>query len=389
MRSTTNPSLPEPDDAARHHSACVLAAVRAEIERCGGWIPFARYMQLVLYAPALGYYVAGMRKFGAAGDFVTAPETTPLFAQALAVQLASILAATATREIVEFGAGSGALAADLLNALAMLDASPSRYAILDVSPDLRERQRATIARRAADHAAQVEWLDALPATIDGAVVMNEVLDAIPPHLISRRRGEWFERGVAGTDTLRWEDRPLTDEWLRASAAGRFPATGDYSNEINPAAEALIEDVGQRMTAGALLVIDYGFPQAEFYHVQRNEGTLMGHYRHHAHSDPFLWPGLSDLTAHVDFTAIALAGERAGLQVAGYAPQAAFLLGCGILDRLRECGDPKSVTYLREAAAVQKLTSPAEMGELFKVLALAKSEGITWPGFAVADRSHRL
>ena len=389
MRSTTNPSLPEPDDAARDHSARVLAAVRAEIERRGGWIPFAGYMQVVLYAPGLGYYVAGARKFGAAGDFVTAPETTPLFAQALAVQLGSILAATAMREIVEFGAGSGALAADLLNALANLEALPSRYAILEVSPDLRERQRATIARRAADHAARVEWLDALPATIDGAVVMNEVLDAIPPHLISRRRGEWFERGVAGTDTLRWEDRPLTDEWLRASAAGRFPATGDYSSEINPAAEALIEDVGQRMTAGALLVIDYGFPQLEFYHVQRSDGTWMGHYRHHAHSDPFLWPGLSDLTAHVDFTAIALAGERAGLQVAGYAPQAAFLLGCGILDRLRECGDPKSMTYLREAVAVQKLTSPAEMGELFKVLALAKSEAIAWPGFAVADRSHRL
>ena len=389
MRSTTNPSLPEPYGAARDHSACVLAAVRAEIERCGGWIPFAGYMQVVLYAPGLGYYVAGARKFGAEGDFVTAPETTPLFAQALAVQLASILAATAMREIVEFGAGSGALAADLLNALANLEALPSRYAILEVSPDLRERQRATIARRAADHAARVEWLDALPATIDGAVVMNEVLDAIPPHLISRQRGEWFERGVAGTDTLRWEDRPLTDEWLRASAAGRFPATGDYSSEINPAAEALIEDVGQRMTAGALLVIDYGFPQAEFYHVQRSDGTWMGHYRHHAHSDPFLWPGLSDLTAHVDFTAIALAGERAGLQVAGYAPQAAFLLGCGILDRLRERGDPKSVTYLREAAAVQKLTSPAEMGELFKILALAKSEAIAWPGFAVADRSHRL
>ena len=389
MRSTTNPSLPEPYGAARDHSACVLAAVRAEIERCGGWIPFAGYMQVVLYAPGLGYYVAGARKFGAAGDFVTAPETTPLFAQALAVQLASILAATAMREIVEFGAGSGALAADLLNALANLEALPSRYAILEVSPDLRERQRATIARRAADHAARVEWLDALPATIDGAVVMNEVLDAIPPHLISRQRGEWFERGVAGTDTLRWEDRPLTDEWLRASAAGRFPATGDYSSEINPAAEALIEDVGQRMTAGALLVIDYGFPQAEFYHVQRSDGTWMGHYRHHAHSDPFLWPGLSDLTAHVDFTAIALAGERAGLQVAGYAPQAAFLLGCGILDRLRECGDPKSMTYLREAVAVQKLTSPAEMGELFKILALAKSEAIAWPGFAVADRSHRL
>ncbi len=346
-------------------------------------------MQLVLYAPGLGYYVAGARKFGDAGDFVTAPETTPLFAQALAAQVAAILEATASREIVEFGAGSGVLAADLLNALAARGAAPSRYAIVDVSPDLRERQRAQIGRRAPDHAARVEWVDAPPASIDGAVVMNEMLDAIPPHLVSRRHGEWFERGVADGERLRWEDRPLEDAALLALATERFPATGDYTSEINPAAEALVEDIGRRMTAGALLIADYGFPQAEFYHAQRSEGTLMGHYRHRAHSDPFLWPGLSDLTAHVDFTAVALAGERAGLEVAGYAPQAAFLLGCGILDLLRAIGDPASSAYVREAAAVHKLTSPAEMGELFKVLALAKSDNIEWPGFTLADRSNRL
>jgi SAM-dependent MidA family methyltransferase len=393
MPTTANTSvpanLPEPDEAGREHSARVVASLRSEIARSGGWISFAKYMQHVLYAPALGYYVAGARKFGHAGDFVTAPETTPLFARALATQVAAILEATGAREIVEFGAGSGALAAELLNALAASGAEPSRYAILDVSPGLRESQRATIAECAADCIDQVEWLDALPATFDGAVVMNEVLDALPPHLIARRNGEWFERGVACIDTLHWEDRPLADAHLQALAAQRFPPTGDYVSEINPAAEALIEDIGRRMGAGALLIIDYGFPQAEFYHAQRSEGTLMGHYRHRSHADPFLWPGLSDLTAHVDFTAIALAGERAGLHVAGYAPQAAFLLGCGILERLQEMGEPTSVAYLREAAAVQKLTSPAEMGELFKVLALAKSDDIEWPGFSVTDRSHRL
>ena len=389
MPATLESSLPEPDAAAREHSARVVAMVRAEMARSGGWISFARYMQLVLYAPRLGYYVAGTRKFGPGGDFVTAPEITPLFAQALAAQVAPVLAATATREILELGAGSGALAADLLNALAKRDALPSRYTILDVSPDLCERQRTLISRRAADHISRVEWQDALPVKMEGAVVMNEVLDAIPPHLISRRQGEWFERGVAYGKALHWEDRPLADESLRATAAERFPAAGDYVSEINPAAEALVGDIGRRMVAGALLVIDYGFPQAEFYHAQRSEGTLMGHYRHRAHANPFLWPGLCDLTSHVDFTAVAMAAERAGLQVAGYAPQAAFLLGCGILDRLRDIGDPASVAYLREAAAVQKLTSPAEMGELFKVLALAKSEKIPWPGFAVADRSHRL
>jgi SAM-dependent MidA family methyltransferase len=389
MSSPSIPSLPAPPDTERDHSARVVEAVRVEIARSGGWITFARYMQIVLYAPGLGYYVAGARKFGPDGDFVTAPETTPLFAQALAAQIAPILAATAAREIVEFGAGSGALAADLLNALAKLDALPSRYAILEVSPDLRERQRAHISRAAPSHAARIEWLGALPAAIDGAVVMNEVLDAIPPHLIVRHNGQWLERGVTCGVALEWEDRPLDDESLRALATERFPADGDYVSEINPAAEALVEDVGGRMTGGALLVIDYGFPQGEYYHSQRNEGTLMGHYRHHAHANPFLWPGLSDLTAHVDFTAIALAGERAGLEVAGYAPQAAFLLGCGVLDRLREAGDPTSIAYLRETAAVHKLTSPAEMGELFKVLALAKSNAIRWPGFAVTDRTHRL
>ncbi len=381
--------LPEPDAAAKVHSALVVAAVRAEIERSGGWISFARYMHLVLYAPALGYYVAGARKFGSAGDFVTAPETTPLFGQSLAVQIAQIIGATEGREILELGAGSGTLAADVLNALATLGASPSRYAILEVSPDLRERQRATIARRAAGELARVEWIDALPGTIDGAVVLNEVLDAVPPHVIARRGGEWFERGVAIGADLHWEERPLADAALRALARERFPASGDYVSEINPAAEALVEEIGRRLTAGAMLLIDYGFPQAEYYHEQRRDGTLMGHYRHHAHSDPFLFPGLSDLTAHVDFTAMALAGERAGLQVAGYAPQAAFLLCCGILERLRDSGEPTSMTYIRGAAAVQTLTSPAEMGELFKVLALAKGADIPWPGFAVADRSHRL
>jgi SAM-dependent MidA family methyltransferase len=381
--------LPEPDAEAREHSARVVAAVCGEIARAGGWISFARYMDLVLYSPGLGYYVAGVRKFGAGGDFVTAPELTPLFAQALAAQVAAVLARAPGREIVEFGAGSGILAADLLGALAKLDALPSRYAILDVSPDLRERQRATIAARAPEHLSRVEWLDALPATIDGAVLMNEVLDAIPPHLVARRGGEWRERGVTGAGTLRWEDRPLTDEALRAAAAERFPAAIDYMSEVNPAAEALVEDVARRMAAGAMLIFDYGFPQAEIYHEQRSEGTLMGHYRHRSHADAFLWPGLSDLTTHVDFTAMAQAGERAGLHVVGYVPQAAFLLGCGILDRLRDCGDPKERPYLREAAAVQKLTSPAEMGELFKVLALTRSADIAWPGFTLAEHSHRL
>ena len=182
---------------------------------------------------------------------------------------------------------------------------------------------------------------------------------------------------------------MRDDRLKTIAAARFPAEGDYWSEINPAAEALIEHLGRRLAAGALLIIDYGFPRREYYHPERNEGTLMGHYRHRAHGDPFLWPGLSDLTAHIDFTAIAEAGERAGLTVAGFTTQASFLLACGILDRLREVAPPESLAYLREASTVQMLTSATEMGELFKVLALARGEGIEWRGFSLTDHSHRL
>ncbi len=382
-------ALPEPDETARGHSARVVADVRAAIDRGGGFITMADYVQRVLYAPGLGYYVAGAHKFGAAGDFVTAPEMTPLFARTLAAQVEPILAATEARDIVEFGAGSGALATDLLVALMARNALPARYCIVDLSPELRERQRASIAARAPQLLDRLHWLETPPATIDGVVLCNEVLDAVPAQVIERRAGNHLECGVGWDGALCPATRPLVSGPLYSLAEERFPADGDYLSEINPAAEALVEDIGRRLVRGALLVFDYGFPQGEYYHPQRNRGTLMGHYRHHAHTDPFLWPGLSDLTVHVDFTAVALAGERAGLTVAGYASQAAFLVGCGILDRLQEAGDPTSVEYLREASAVQKLLSPAEMGELFKVMALSRSDGIAWPGFAAGDRTHRL
>ncbi len=385
-------TLPLPDPSAREHSERVVARVCAAIARAGDFLPFDAYMRLVLYEPALGYYVAGATKLGSGGDFTTAPQMTPLFARALAAQVEAILAVTQSRDIVELGGGSGRLAADLLNALAARDALPSRYALLDVSPQLRERQRATIARDAPAYARLVQWIDRLPDAIGGAVLANEVLDAIPVHVVARHDGEWRERGVGCDDAsreLRWSERPLADARLRDVAQRRFPPDIAYTSEINPAAEALVEDIGRRLVAGAALYIDYGFPAAEYYHPQRSEGTLMAHYRHRAHADPFAWPGLTDITAHVDFTAMADAGERAGLAVAGFTSQAAFLLGCGILDALSALGDPASVGYIREAAAVQKLLSPAEMGELFKVLALARSGDIAWPGFSLADRSHRL
>jgi len=383
-------SLPEPDADARAHSARLRAEIAMAIEGAGGFLPFDRYMQMALYAPGLGYYVAGTRKFGSGGDFVTAPELTALFGRTVAVQVAAILLATSGREIVELGAGTGKLAADLLSALSAAGTPAMCYRIIEVSEDLRERQRATIERSASTELARVEWTAQLPARIDGVVLLNEVLDAIPPHVIARRRGVWLERGVSlDGDRFAWSERPLRDDRLKTIAAARFPAEGDYWSEINPAAEALIEHLGRRLAAGALLIIDYGFPRREYYHPERNEGTLMGHYRHRAHGDPFLWPGLSDLTAHIDFTAIAEAGERAGLTVAGFTTQASFLLACGVLDRLREVAPPESLAYLREASTVQMLTSATEMGELFKVLALARGEGIEWRGFSLTDHSHRL
>lgn len=383
--------LPVPDAAARAHSARVVAHIRDAIEAAGGFLPFDRYMDLALYAPGLGYYAAGAAKFGAAGDFVTAPEMTPLFATALATQVAAILAATGRREIVELGGGSGRLAAGLLNALAARGEPPARYAILEPSPDLRERQRSTIAHAAAARHSRVAWLDALPDAIDGVVLANEVLDALPVQIAVRRGGAWLERGVAwntAASRLAWAERPC-DARLAGTAAARFPDCDDYLSEINLRAEALVEEAGGRLRGGAALLVDYGFAAAEYYHPQRDRGTLMCHYRHRAHDDPFAWPGLTDVTAHVDFTAMAAAGERAGLEVAGYTAQAPFLVGCGILDALSAAGPPDSLAYMKAAAPVQKLLAPAEMGELFKVLALARSPGIAWPGFGISDRRHRL
>lgn len=390
-RRDPDPALPEPDADARAHAARVRAAIVAAIDAQGGFLPMRDYVALALYAPGLGYYAAGARKLGAAGDFTTAPEMTPLFGTALASQVAAILEATRSREIVELGAGSGRLAIDVLRELDRAGAAPSRYAIVETSPDLRARQREALARELPAWTSRVAWLDAPPATVDGAILMNEVLDAIPPDVVARRGGRWHERGVTlgRGGELAIAERALEDAALRAIAQERFPQAIDYMSEIPRAAEALVEDLGRRLSGGAILAIDYGFPRREFYHPERSEGTMMAHYRHRAIADPLVWPGLADITSHVDFTGVAEAGARAGLGVAGYASQAAFLIGCGILDRLAAVGDPASPAYVRAVAAVQSLLSPAEMGELIKVIALERGDAVRWPAFARGDASHRL
>lgn len=377
------PRLPQPPPEALDASARLAASIRAQIDAAGGWIPFDRYMDAVLYTPGLGYYAAGARKFGDApsgGDFVTAPEISTLFAQALAGQIAQVFACCAPR-ILEFGAGSGRLARDLIDALAARGAAPERYAIVEVSADLRERQARMLAGR------QVEWLAALPADFDGVIVANEVLDVMPVVLFVKRDGAVFARGVTlRAGGLAFAERPADAQLAQAVAAierevGALP--DGYASEIGFVAQAWMRTVAQQLARGVLLVIDYGFPRREYYHPQRLMGTIMCHYRHHAHADPFWLPGLNDLTAHVDFTAAAEAAHEAGLDVLGYTSQAHFLLNCGLLDRLRE-----DHTHAH-ASAAHRLLSEAEMGELFKVLAVGRGIEIPLLGFARGDRTHTL
>lgn len=373
-------SLPQPSPEALAHSARVVEHLRGEIVASGGWLSFARYMELALYAPGLGYYASGTAKLGAAGDFITAPELSPFFGRTLAHTVAAVLADTAG-DVLELGAGSGRLAVDLLLELERLDRLPARYFILEVSPDLRERQRKLLADKAAHLLDRIVWLEFLPETLTGVVVGNEVLDALPVHLLHRVAGTWLQRGVVWQDGFAWEDRPAPPGLVPAG----LPEQDGYLSEVCPAAAALVASLGERLHRGALLFIDYGYPLAEYYHPQRNMGTLMLHYRHHSLSDPFFLPGLADITAHVDFSAVAAASD---LDLLGYTSQSQFLLDAGLLDLLSAM-DTQSVDYLRAVAPVQKLLQPTEMGELFKVIALGRGIYTALPGFRRGDRRGAL
>ena len=389
-------SLPQPSADALAQSARLLEHIEAELAAAAGWIPFARYMELALYAPGLGYYSGGARKFGPGGDFITAPELTPLFGQALAAQVEQVMRASAPA-LIEVGAGTGLLAADLLLELERRGCLPERYGILELSGELRERQFDTLAAKVPHLAARVQWLDALPERFSGAVVANEVLDVMPVHLLVSRAEGLFERGVAiatdaaGIRRLCWADVPAAGavaEGARALALP-VPQSGEYVTELNLAGKAWVAAWAERLQAGAMLLIDYGYPRAEYYLPSRSGGTLLCYYRHHAHGDPFLWPGLNDITAFVDFTAVAEAGFEAGLDVQGYTTQAQFLFNCGVLECLERRGARESADYIRAARAVQRLTAPQEMGELFKVIALSRAIDGPLLGFARGDRTHAL
>ncbi|MDH3318548.1 MAG: SAM-dependent methyltransferase [Betaproteobacteria bacterium] len=366
--------LPEPEPEARAASARLAERVRAELAADGNWIGFARYMEMALHEPGLGYYAGGAAKLGAPGDFVTAPEMGTLFARTLARQIAELL--QPGDAILEFGAGSGALAAALIAELA-----PERYLILETSAELAARQRARLGSRA-------QWIERLPERFRGVMLANEVADAMPVHALAWRREGVMERGVSWIDgALAWAERPAAGELREAAHRLRVPVP--YESEIALVARAWMQLLAQRLERGALLVIDYGFPEREFYHPQRTMGTLMCHYRHRAHGDVFFHPGLQDITAHVDFTALARAARDGGLEVLGYCNQARFLVDCGITELLGDEDAGDVARYAPLAAEAQKLLSPAEMGELFKVLAVGR--GVRQPllGFANGDRSHTL
>ena len=350
----------------------MLPRITAEIARNQGWISFARYMELALHAPG-GYYAGGARKFGAQGDFVTAPELGRLFGRTLARQLKALLSDPPA--ILEVGAGSGALAHTLLEEL------KCEYFILETSADLRDRQRQRLGHRAT-------WLDSLPQRFRGVIVANEVVDAMPVHAVAWRAQGIMERGVAADgERLLWKDRPATGVLLEE--ASKIVPPVPYESEIGLAGPAWLRSLAERLEQGAILVIDYGFPRHEYYHPQRAAGTLMCHHRHQAHGDVFARPGREDLTAHVDFSALAEAARAAGLDVLGYATQAQFLVNCGITDVLGEANVENALHYAPLAAEANKLLSPAEMGELFKVLAVGRGVEKPLLGFAHNDRSHTL
>ncbi|HET9735227.1 MAG TPA: SAM-dependent methyltransferase [Burkholderiales bacterium] len=366
--------LPEPEPEALAASGALLQRIRRELADSGNWIGFARYMELALYEPGLGYYAGGAAKLGAPGDFATAPELGTLYARTLARQVAELL--QPGESILEFGAGSGALAEALIAEL-----SPEHYLILETSAELRARQEARLGARA-------RWIERLPERFRGVMLANEVADAMPVHAVAWRAGGVMERGVTAADgSLAWAERPASGELLAAARSIEVPVP--YESEIGLVARAWMKLLAARLERGALLVVDYGFPRREYYHPQRAMGTLMCHYRHRAHGDPFFHPGLQDITAHVDFSALAAAARDGGLEVLGFASQAQFLVNCGITGVLEREDIANVARYAPQAAQAQKLLSPAEMGEIFKVLAVGRGVSLPLLGFAQGDRTHTL
>jgi len=386
--------LPVPGQVASQHSEQLIDRIVAQIKLHNGRISFEHYMRMVLTEPGFGYYVSGNQKFGASGDFVTAPEISPLFSQCLANQCGQILSCLTgndQRNILEFGAGSGTMAAEILLQLERQKNLPVNYFILELSAELKQRQLQTFQQKAPHLLDCVQWLESLPpSSFSGVILANEVLDAMPVHRFFKtgeRLGEYYVAWNEGR--FIWQQGEFSNNRLAdrvKNISGQLP--DEYISEVNLAAEAWVATIAETLKQGVVLIVDYGFPQHEYYHLQRNQGTLMCHYRHRSHDNPFVYPGLQDITAHVDFTAIAQAALDAGLQISGYTNQAFFLLANGLENFLQNL-DPDSAEYMQLAKQVKTLTMPGEMGELFKAMALSKSYDSPLAGFQLKDMRSRL
>jgi SAM-dependent MidA family methyltransferase len=392
LRKEALTGLPPPDLAAQEHSIRLQHMIIEEIEAYGGRISFARFMELALYTPGLGYYSGGSHKLGQQGDFITAPEYSPLFSCCLARQVEQVFAIWGGGDVLEVGAGSGAMAADLLESLAAVDCLPNRYFILERSGELRARQQALLLKRLPHLQNHIAWVDRLPERgFRGVILANELLDALPVHCFILTEEGYAELYVKHeNDQWQWcRGTPSSAELAKRIERIRREEklSAGYHSEINLAGEAWIRSIADMLTMGMLLVIDYGFTHHEYYHPMRVGGTLMCHYRHRAHGDPFLLVGLQDITAHVDFTAMAEAGHAAGLSVAGYTTQAAFLLALGITELMM--GAENEQAHLRRAQQVKRLTLPHEMGELFKVMAFTRRINKPLLGFTLSDLRGRL
>lgn len=382
-------SLPIPSAKALEHSQQLISHILTQIQTKGGMLSFAEYMDLALYTPGLGYYHVGTQKFGMQGDFVTAPEISPLFSFCLAKQCKDIVQhfpAHTAYSILEIGAGSGQMAVDLLFQLSQDNCLPEHYYILELSPDLKYRQQQKINTHHPDYFNRVKWLDALPNTpFLGIILANEVLDAMPVNVFKMIGGEMHEQMVMAADSQNPEisfDYHYTLTTQKNALALKTHFTENYVSETNLNINPWLQSLSVCLSQGVILLIDYGFPRHHYYHPDRTMGTLMCHYRHRAHSDPFLYPGLQDITAHVDFTAVAQAASLAELDVLGYTHQAAFLLSCGLLEFYKQ-------SIPNKHQAINTLTSPAEMGELFKVMALGKDFDQTLLGFQMSNRVFSL
>lgn len=389
--------LPQPTQAGLQHSQKLRTYIVNRIQESEGWISFADFMELVLYTPGMGYYSGDNTKFGIKGDFVTAPEISALFGKTLAKQAKQVFRLLDQASILEFGAGSGKLALDLLSELEQHDQLPKHYFILELSAELQQRQRALFEAHAPQFLNRLIWLTQLPELFSGLIIANEVLDAMPTHLIAWRSDNVCERGV-GLDqqNFTWIDKPLVDDELLCIAHQLAPLIGvneanflSYVSEISLANRYFIGSLAKILRAGLILLIDYGFGQREYYHPQRSMGTVMCHYRHYAHDDPFYLPGLQDITSHVDFSAINQVASCNNLQLLGYTNQAHFLINCGITELLSKVSVVDTAAYLPLSNQLQRLVSPAEMGELFKVIALGKNFDETPIGFTRGNLFHLL